>query len=169
MGNRSRSCGKLIPFEARLNTIVIFHDDSWHFINSLKKNLALKPFFNNLIIFLFLETSTHKIKLLICLLKIFLKHSSDTRFHSFPNISFSNIYHNAYVIYNNDLRVTQKQLEKKKYKIKKLTLPSSLTLLKTPTLLNFYFDCFFFSSVAILIPPPQKKNVLFVRFWKTWP
>ena len=24
-------------------------------------------------------------------------------------------------------------------------------------MLNFYFDCFFFSSVAILTPPPQKK------------
>ena len=35
-----------------------------------------------------------------------------------PNISFSNIYHNAYVIYNNDLRVTEKQLEKKNTKLK---------------------------------------------------
>ena len=57
--------------------------------------------------------------------------------------------------------VQHKSNWKKKYKIKKLTLPLSLTLLKTPTLLNFYFDCFFFSSVAIIIPPPppQKKKM----------
>ena len=92
-----------------------------------KKKIGFETIFNYLIIFLFLETWKPlfiRSSCYICLLKTFLKYSNNCEFRSsqlkafFKNSFWSTIYiqtnicHNTCVIYNNDLRVKQKQLKK---------------------------------------------------------